>query len=250
MPPGSKELVRTAAVVLIGNELLSGKVHEANLVELARTLRAIGVALRRVVMIPDEIEEIAREVRSLSEAFDVVFTSGGVGPTHDDVTIEGVARAFGVAAEVDERIAALLRSAYGERLNDAHLRMALVPAGSVLAATAEIQWPTPVMHNVWILPGVPEIFRMKLAVVRERLTGPEPFVSRAVFTKLDEADLRPLLDRVVADHPRVEVGSYPKWFDPSYKTKITFDGRNQAEVEAAAQSFIASLPEGEPQTVT
>jgi molybdenum cofactor synthesis domain-containing protein len=245
----AKALVRTAGVVLIGNELLSGKVHESNLVELARTLRAIGVALRRVVMISDEIEEIAREVRLLSAEFDVVFTSGGVGPTHDDVTIEGVARAFGVAAQQDESIAAMLRSAYGQRCSDSHLRMALVPAGSELVVTAEIQWPTPVMKNVWILPGVPEIFRMKLAVVRERLCGPEPFVSRAVFTRIDEADLRPLLDRVVAEHPAVEVGSYPKWFDPDYKTKITFDARSSADVEAATRAFVASLPAGEPQRV-
>jgi molybdenum cofactor synthesis domain-containing protein len=242
-------IARTAGVALIGNELLSGKVHESNLVELAKTLRAIGVALRRVVVIPDEIDEIARDVRALSDAFDVVFTSGGVGPTHDDVTIDGVAKAFGVGSRIDETMAALLRSAYGERCTDGHLRMALVPEGAELATTPEVQWPTPVMKNVWILPGVPEIFRMKLAVVRACLRGPEPFVSRAVFTKLDEAELKPLLDRIVAQHPAVEVGSYPKWFDPSYKTKLTFDGRNLADVEAATAAFVALLPDGEPQRV-
>jgi molybdenum cofactor synthesis domain-containing protein len=242
-------IARTAGVALIGNELLSGKVHESNLIELAKTLRAVGVTLRRVVVIPDEIDEIARDVRALSDAFDVVFTSGGVGPTHDDVTIEGVARAFGVAAHIDETMAALLRGAYGERCTEAHLRMALIPQGAELATTAEVQWPTPVMKNVWILPGVPEIFRMKLAVVRARVRGPEPFVSRAVFTQLDEAELKPLLDDIVAAHPSVEVGSYPKWFDPSYKTKLTFDGRNAAEVEAATGAFLELLPEGEPQRV-
>lgn len=239
-------VARTAGVALIGNELLSGKVHESNLVELARTLRAVGVSLRRVVMIADEIEEIAREVRLLSDAFDVVFTSGGVGPTHDDVTIEGVARAFGVVARTDETMAALLRATYGDRCTDGHLRMALVPEGSELASTPEVQWPTPVMRNVWILPGVPEIFRMKLAVVRECVRGPEPFVSHALFTQLDEAELKPLLDRVVAEHPDVEVGSYPKWFDPAYKTKITFDGRSAAAVQAATESLIGLLPPGEP----
>jgi molybdopterin-biosynthesis enzyme MoeA-like protein len=127
--------------------------------------------------------------------------------------------------------------------------MALVPEGAELAVTEEVQWPTPVMKNVWILPGVPEIFRMKLAVVRARIRGPEPFVSRAVFTKLDEAELKPLLDRVVAEHAGVEVGSYPKWFDPSYKTKLTFDGRSAADVEAATAAFLALLPAGEPQRV-
>ncbi len=245
----SELIVRTAGVLLIGNELLSGKVHEANLLELARTLRALGISLRRVVVIPDEIDEIAREVRALSDLFDVVFTSGGVGPTHDDVTIEGIALGFGVAARIDDTLAEQIKNAYGERCNEGHLRMALVPEGAELATTADITWPTPVMKNVWILPGVPEIFRMKLAVVRARLRGPEPFVSRAVFTKLDEADLKPMLDRIVATHTTVEVGSYPKWFDPTYRTKITFDGRSLADVERASDAFVALLPEGEPQRV-
>jgi len=242
-------IAHTASALLIGNELLSGKVHESNLLELARTLRAIGVSLRRVVMVPDEPELIGREVRDQSQTFDVVFTSGGVGPTHDDVTIESIARAFGVPANIDPTMEALLRNAYGERTTDGHLRMALVPEGAVLATTPEILWPTPVYRNIWILPGVPEIFRMKLAVVRAWVRGPEGFVSKAVFTKMDEADLKPLLDDVVRDHPEVDVGSYPKWFDPTYKTKITFDSRSGERVEAAVSSFLAKLPQGEPQRV-
>jgi molybdenum cofactor synthesis domain-containing protein len=242
-------LANTAAVVLIGNELLSGKIHEANLVELARTLRSLGVSLRRVVMVPDEIDVIAGEVRALSDEHDVVFTSGGVGPTHDDVTLDAVAEAFGVGTHIDSTMEALLRSAYGERTTEGHLRMALVPDGAELATTPDILWPTVVMRNVWVLPGVPEIFRMKLAVVREWVRGAESFVSRAVFTKMDEGDLKPLLDQVVAEHPEVEVGSYPKWFDASYKTKVTFDGRSQAAVEAATARFLQLLPEGEPQRV-
>src|SRR6476619_6976027 len=111
-------LAHTAAALLIGNELLTGKMHEGNLVELARTLRTIGVKLRRVVMVPDEMDVISHEVRSLSEAHDVVFTSGGVGPTHDDITIEAVAQGFGVRALVHPEFEALLRSVYGERMTD------------------------------------------------------------------------------------------------------------------------------------
>jgi molybdenum cofactor synthesis domain-containing protein len=196
-------VVSTAAALLIGNELLSGKVHEANLVELAKTLRGLGVALGRVVMIPDDPKIIADEVLALSSAFDVVFTSGGVGPTHDDVTIESIASAFGVDAHIDEVMAGLLRTAYGDRITDAHLRMALVPRGAEIVTTEEVAWPTVVMKNVWILPGVPEIFRMKLLVVRERVTGPREFVSRAVFTLVEETRLKPWLDVVVAAHPEV-----------------------------------------------
>jgi molybdenum cofactor synthesis domain-containing protein len=242
-------LARTASAVLIGNELLSGKVHEANLLELARMLRALGVSLRRVVMIPDEMDVIAHEVREHSERHDVVFTSGGVGPTHDDLTIEAIAKGFGVPALIDPTMERLLRNAYGERVTDGHLRMALVPQGALLATTPEIPWPTVVFQNVWILPGVPEIFRMKLDVVRAWVKGPESFVSRAVFTKMDEADLKPLLDEIVGTHPRVDVGSYPKWFDPTYKTKITFDSRDAAAVETALARFLELLPAGEPQRV-
>jgi len=241
----SQRVAQTAAALLVGNELLSGKVHEANLVELARTLRALGIALRRVVLVPDELETIANEVASLSRDHDVVFTSGGVGPTHDDVTIESVARAFGASVHIEEGMASLLKKAYGERFTEPHLRMALVPDGASLATTDDEHWPTVVMRNVWVLPGVPEIFRSKLAVVRAHLRGPSPFVSRAVYTRLDEGHLRDRLDAVVAAHAEVEVGSYPKWFDPTYKTKVTFDGRDAARVDAAVADFVASLTDEE-----
>jgi molybdenum cofactor synthesis domain-containing protein len=242
-------VVNEAAALVIGNELLSGKVAESNLVELARTLRAVGVELARAAIVPDKIATISSEVRQLSDRYDVVFTSGGVGPTHDDVTIEAVAAAFGVEARRHPTMEALLRTAYGERCDESHLRMALVPDGAELATTSDVLWPTVVMRNVWVLPGVPEIFRMKLGVVRTWIRGPNPFVSRSVFTLMEEAELKPLLDQVVERYPSVEVGSYPKWFDPSYKTKVTFDARDASSVEAALASFLATLPRGEPQRV-
>ncbi|HEX6277796.1 MAG TPA: molybdopterin-binding protein [Polyangiaceae bacterium] len=239
-----RALVETAAVALVGNELLSGKVAEANLVELARTLRALGIRLERALVLPDELDVLSREIAALSAAYGVVFTSGGVGPTHDDVTVEAVARAFGTEPTLDPTFAALLRSVYGERCTPDHLRMALVPRGSELAESPDGAWPVPVMKNVWMLPGVPEVFREKLATVRTWLRGPAPFVSRAVYTLLEEARLKPLIDGVVSRHAGVEVGSYPRWFEPSYKTKITFDARDGELVEAATRDFAESLPPG------
>jgi molybdenum cofactor synthesis domain-containing protein len=242
MPEASSpKLVTSAAALLIGNELLSGKVRDSNLFELARTLRARGVRLQRVVMVEDDVDVISHEVSELSSAFDVVFTSGGVGPTHDDVTMAAVAKAFGVSTSIDPTLAAQLRDHYGGRCSDDHLRMALVPDGARLAATAEMPWPTVVMHNVWILPGVPEVFRMKLSVVRSSLRGAADYYSRAAFTRVEEADLKPLLDRVVAEHPDVQVGSYPKWFDPEYQTQVTFDGHERGAVEAALHAFLDLL---------
>jgi molybdenum cofactor synthesis domain-containing protein len=238
----ARTLTETAALVLVGNELLSGKVQERNLEPLAALLRALGIRLERVIVIADDRAAIAEEVSAASARYDVVFTSGGVGPTHDDVTLEGVADGFGVPLERHPHLVALLSSLYGERCTDDHLLMARVPAGAQLLSNAEISWPTVVMRNVWVLPGVPELFRMKLSIVRDHLHGPAPIMSRALFTHMEETELKPLLDRVVALHRSVEIGSYPKWFDPTYKTKVTFDGSNDAEVDAAHAALLALLP--------
>jgi molybdenum cofactor synthesis domain-containing protein len=237
-------VAETAAVLLVGNELLSGKVAEANLVEIARLLRALGIRLERALVLPDELGVLSPEIESASRRYDIVFTSGGVGPTHDDVTVEAVARAFGSEPTLDETFAALIKAAYGDHVTPDHLRMALVPKGAELATSPDGAWPVPVMNNVWMLPGVPEVFREKLATVRAWVRGPAPFVSRAVYTRLEEARLKPMLDLVVLEHAGVEIGSYPRWFEPSYKTKITFDARDEALVEAAARGFLALLPEG------
>lgn len=236
-------------MLVVGNELLSGKVADANVVVLARALRALGVVLARVVMILDDLDVIAREIRELSAAHDWVFTSGGVGPTHDDLTTEAAARAFGVPLEPAEDLEGMLRAHYGDRITDGHLRMALVPRGATLTRSPTVPWPAIRVRNVWLLPGVPEIFQAKMAIVSETVGAAAPFVTRAVYTKMDEGVLKPLLDAVVAAFPDVDVGSYPKWSDPTYKTKITFDGRDEARVTAAQRAFVATLPEGEPQRV-
>jgi molybdenum cofactor synthesis domain-containing protein len=236
--------MRTAAALIIGNELLSGKIEDKNLIVLARELRSLGILLRRVVMTLDEVDVIAREVHDLSAGHDVVFTSGGVGPTHDDLTMEGVARAFGVPLVTAPEIEALIRRYYAERVTAGHLLMARVPSGARLVSTPTVPWPTVLMRNVWVLPGVPEVFQMKLPHVRAELGGDTPFSSLAVYTRLDEGDLKPHLDRVVAAHPDVEVGSYPKWHDTEYRTKLTFDGLDPVRVQAARDAFVALLPEG------
>ena len=243
------ESAKTAAALVIGNEILSGKIEEANLVVLARTLRAIGVRLVRVVMVPDEVDTIAREVKALAAAHDWVFTSGGVGPTHDDVTIEAVARAFGVPVVMNAEMRRMLEDHYGEQCTEGHLRMALVPEGSALETNEEVRWPTVRLHNVWLMPGIPQVFRMKIPVVVARVGRGRAFVSRAVYTKMDEGTLKPLIDRVVAAYADVDVGSYPKWNDPTYATKLTFDGQDEDRVLAARDAFVATLPAGEPQRV-
>jgi molybdenum cofactor synthesis domain-containing protein len=233
---------KRAAALIIGNELLSGKVDDCNLVVLARTLRTIGVVLDRVVMVPDVRALIVEEVRYLSASRDVLFTSGGVGPTHDDLTVDAVAEAFGVEAVVSPELETMLRDYYGDAISEGHLLMARAPRGARLVSTVQIPWPTIVMNNVWLLPGVPQIFAMKMPVVTSELGGARAFVSHAVYTNLDEGPLKPLLDRVVLAHPTIEIGSYPKWREPRYRTKITFDGLDEALVLAARAALLALLP--------
>jgi molybdopterin-biosynthesis enzyme MoeA-like protein len=145
-----------------------------------------------------------------------------------------------VAPEIER----LIRRYYAERVKDDHLLMARIPDGARLVTTPAVPWPTVVMRNVWVLPGVPEVFQMKLPHLRVELAGGTPFCSLAVFTRMDEADLKPLLDRVVAAHPAVEIGSYPKWHDDEYRTKLTFDGLDEHAVHAARNAFVQELPEG------
>ena len=234
-------VVETAAFLAIGNELLSGKVVEANLAPLAQTLRALGVELRTAEILLDDVPTLARAVARLSAAHGVVITSGGVGPTHDDVTMQAVAQAVGRKVVREPALIELVRETFGEKITDAHLRFADVPEGAHLRRGPDASWPTPVVENVWILPGVPEVFRMKLATLREWVVGPRPFVTRALVLNRDEVDLKDQLDAVVAAHPLVSIGSYPALFNPRYRTRITFDGSREGAVSAALEDLRSRL---------
>jgi molybdopterin-biosynthesis enzyme MoeA-like protein len=234
-------VARSAAALVIGNEILTGKVREANVQLLARELFRVGIALRRVVVCPDDIETIAADLRLLRTSFDLVFTSGGVGPTHDDVTLLGVARAFDRPLTRSPRIEALIRGHWGERVTPEHLRMADVPEGADLFEGTDVPWPVICVGNVHVLPGVPEIFAMNLHALRGRIAGDTPFVSRALYTHCDEGEIAALLERVARAHPEVEIGSYPRFRDPSYRVKLTFDGRSCDSVDAALEACRAAL---------
>lgn len=229
--------------MVIGNEILSGKVQDANTHTLARALRPLGIELRRVVVVPDEIDLIAGEVNALRCTHDHLFTSGGVGPTHDDLTVAAVARAFGRAVVRDPSLEALLRGHYGERCTEGHLRMADVVEGTELHPGLDARWPTMVLGNVYVLPGVPQIFEHKLRGLLEKLRGPDaPFVLRRVYCSGDEGEIKVYIDDAVARFPDVSIGSYPRWDDPDHRVQITFDGTDAARVDAAQQAFIAALP--------
>jgi molybdenum cofactor synthesis domain-containing protein len=231
---------KTAGILLIGNEILSGKITDVNAAYLCRELRPLGVDVRRITVIPDEVDLIAREVAVFSGDFDHVFTSGGVGPTHDDVTIEGVARGMGVPVVRHPVLAGLLERYYGDRLNEANLRMAEVPEGAELVGE-NLRFPCVKMRNVYVLPGVPEIFRQKFEAIRDRFRD-EPFHLKNVFVGIGEGTLADYLNDLLRDFPLLMLGSYPEFSNPEYRVKVTLESRDRAYVERALEQFLRRLP--------
>ena len=233
---------KTAGILLVGNEILSGKIADANAMYLCRELRQLGVEVRRLTVVPDEVEVIAEEVGAQSRAYDVVFTSGGVGPTHDDVTIDGVAQAMRVPVQRHPALVALLQGFYKDRLNEARLKMAEVPEGAELIGGEDLIFPVVVMRNVYILPGVPEIFRQKFEALRGRFRE-DPFHLKSVFVSLSEGTLADFLNELLAKFPQLLLGSYPEFSNPEYKVKVTLESKDRAYLQAALDELLRRLPE-------
>ena len=199
--------------------------------------------MARIEVIPDDAAEIAETASKLSARFDVVFSSGGVGPTHDDVTLPAMAAAFGMGMARSAELEGLLRASFGAALHQRDLRMADIPTGARLEYGPRgrgAMWPVVVVRNVWVLPGVPEIFRRKFDSVRE-LFRAAPIFARAVYSRDGEGPIAATLDAVVAEFPSVEIGSYPHPGAADYKVKITLDGRDRDDVEAALGRMVTCL---------
>ncbi len=242
-PMARQRVANTAGIVVIGDEILSGKTRDENANFLIGELRQLGVALRAVSVIPDVLDEIATTVRGFSDRYEHVFTSGGVGPTHDDLTMEGIALGFGTRVIRHPQLEGMLRAHYGARLEERNLRMAEVPEGAVLVATEQLNWPVPCFDNVYILPGVPEIFRRKFVAIRGRFQS-APFHLATVFTRDEEGTIAAHLDAVAAGFPEVAVGSYPRLASQGWKVKVTLESKDAAAVERAAADLIERLGPG------
>lgn len=233
----------TAALVVIGDEILSGKVEDTNSRFLVRVLREAGVDLARMLFVADVVDEIAWAVRICLDRFDHVFTSGGIGPTHDDMTPLGVATALGVPVVRHPELEAILREHFGERLSDGHLKMADVPEGSDLLRGGHIRWPiVQPRPGLYMLPGVPQIFEAKVEALGARLEGARA-ICRWVFTRLDEALLAPHLEAVLEVHPRVRIGSYPILGREDYRVKVAIESRDAGAVDAAIDALLALVPD-------
>lgn len=227
----------TAGIVVIGNEVLSGKVDDENARYLIRELRQLGIQLTRISVIRDDLPTIAKEVREVSDSNTIVFTSGGVGATHDDLTMEGVARAFGVPLVRHPVLSRLLEEHYRDRKTDTVLRMAEVPEGTELVGLGETVFPIVKVRNVYVFPGVPSYFKMKFEFLKSRLKE-TPFVLKQIFVSVGESMIAESMTEVQNAHPVVEIGSYPRFDTADYRVKITVESHDEASVKAAIDALL------------
>ena len=231
----------TAAIILIGNEILSGRTQDANLGYLAQHLNDVGVRVMEARVVADLEDDIVAAVNACRARYDYVFTTGGIGPTHDDITSAAVAKAFGVALTLDaEAVARLERHYPAGSLNDARKRMAMVPAGATLIDNPISTAPGFRMENVFVMAGVPAIMRAMFDGLAHTLHGGAPLRARTFRTNLAEgtmaADLGALQDR----YADVEIGSYPSFGrrdDPG--VRIVLRATNTTRLDAASEAFVA-----------
>ena len=237
---GYSRPVPTAGIIVIGNEVLSGKVTDVNSPYLCRELRVLGVDVERILTIPDVIEVIASEVRTMSAAYDFVFTSGGIGPTHDDLTMDGVAGAFGRELVLSASIAGRIERAQGRAPNQSQLKMAMIPAGASLVDSGDLWFPVVIVENVHVFPGVPELLMKKFTSIRERFRG-EPFLLKNVYVKRRESEIAASLNDLLTEFPELLLGSYPKIGEQEFHVLLTLESRDAAYLGEALDALLRRL---------
>lgn len=237
----------TAVLVVVGSEVLSAKVQDENGPWAARRLRDLGVLLRAIHTVPDRVDDVVAAVDAVRRTTTWVFTSGGVGPTHDDVTVRAVACALGRRVVRHGVLAEVLRALHrrhhdGAEPPEATLRMADVPEGTRLLGDAG--YPTLAVENVVMLPGVPQFFRYQLDQIAPLLAAP-PFRLANVYLSAGEEEVAPALDAIALANPDVEIGSYPRFdADAGYRVKVTLEAKDAARVETVRAALLAALPAG------
>ena len=233
----SKNNAITACCLIIGNEVLSGRTKDANLGWLAERLTGMGIRLAEARVIPDVEEVIINTVNDVRTKYNYVFTTGGIGPTHDDITSLCIAKAFGVEIHRDPEAKALLESFIPpERLNEARLKMADVPVGSVLVGNPVSKAPGFRMENVYVMAGVPSIMRAMFDGFAQELVGGDKIESIAVASYLPEGVIAEPLSTIQDDHPNVEIGSYPFFRDGNFGCTVISRGADLSELESVVDN--------------
>lgn len=226
----------TAAMLVIGDEILSGRTRDANMHHLAGELTEIGIDLKEARVVSDDAPAIVAATQALSAGFDHVFTSGGIGPTHDDITADCIAEAFGASIDVRDDARALLQAHYdrsGQELNAARLRMARIPDGATLIENPVSIAPGFSLKNVHVMAGVPSVFRAMVASVLPTLTGGAPLLSRSLRIVRGEGDIAGPLGAFAEDHADLSVGSYPFQKDGVYGSNVVVRGTDAAQLDTA-----------------
>ena len=234
----------TAAVLVVGNEVLSGKRADQNGPCAIRTLRDRGIRLDALLTLPDRLEIISEAVARERARVDWLFTAGGVGPTHDDVTLPAVAHALERPLVRHERLVENIRRWHQRRggtPTEAALHMADVPQGTRLIG--DPTFPVMAVENVVMLPGPPEFFRVQLEAFTAVLQSP-PFRAASIFLALGEDHFAAALDLVARAHPDVDIGSYPRFDEADHRVEVTFEAKDVSRVEVALRAFLAALPDG------
>ncbi|WP_372422554.1 competence/damage-inducible protein A [Salinarimonas chemoclinalis] len=233
----------TAAILVIGDEILSGRTKDKNIGHIAEYLTALGIDLREVRVVPDVEAEIIAAVNALRARYTYLFTTGGIGPTHDDITADSVATALGRAIDVDPRAVAMMRERYAEgELNAARLRMARIPEGAELIENPISKAPGFMVDNVVVMAGVPSIMQAMLDAVAPRLrTGARMVVETLDAGGLAEGSYAEALGALAVSHPGVSIGSYPSFTGVGFRNQIVLRGREASAVETAAAAVRALL---------
>ncbi len=234
----------TAAMLVIGDEILSGRTRDANMHHLAGQLTEAGITLAEVRVVSDDHDAIVRALNDLRDAWDTVFTSGGIGPTHDDITADAVADAFDVHIDVRDDARALLAAHYartGAELNAARLRMARIPDGAILIDNPVSIAPGFSIGNVHVMAGVPSVFQAMVATVLPTLTGGEPMLSTSTRIDRGEGDIAGPLGLLAQDYADLSVGSYPFQKDGKFGSNIVIRGQDRARLEEATARLATLL---------
>ncbi|HEV2554707.1 MAG TPA: competence/damage-inducible protein A [Bosea sp. (in: a-proteobacteria)] len=232
----------TAAILVIGDEILSGRTKDKNIGYIAEYLTHIGIELREVRIVPDVQEEIVAALNALRARYTYIFTTGGIGPTHDDITADSVAAAFGVSIDHDPRAIAMLAERFPpDQLNEARLRMARIPAGADLIANSVSKAPGFKIGNVHVMAGVPSIMQAMLDVVAPTLQTGVRILSDTVRAGLREGDIGTALAEVAKAHPNVSIGSYPFFSETGPDTNVVVRSRDPDALAVAMEAVKAMI---------
>ncbi len=232
----------TAGIIIIGNEILSGKVTDKNSPYLCKELRRLGVEVKQIITIPDFPEVIGKTALEFSNRFNWVFTSGGIGPTLDDLTVASIAKEFGAPLYESPKIMEAIYKYRGEKMTDAHRRMAMIPEGSELIEYAEDRPPQLQFHNIFIFPGIPEFLKIRFSGIKERFRT-TPIIMKQIFLKADEGDIASSLDETQEAFPELQLGSYPKISGSDYNVKLTLECRDNNYLQEACDFLCERLSE-------